>query len=497
MSIKFYMSCLVLAAVAGAARAQSGSQSTDARKQDKSEVEKRLERLEQQNAQTQEEKAQMRAEIEALRAALGKQQTKPGGGKGSAGTQPLESRSGDYEAFQTQSPSMDQTGGRSFLNEKVTFGGLIDFEFFDSQAERRNLGTPFGNQFGLTNGATEMRIRRLRLDIGIEMIEDLTFTGTLMLDPVVRDQDEGSVDINQAYVKFSNLGRNLLNFEDPTRTYIKAGNYYPWERDFGKFHSEAYSLAGTAFYRYGVTGIELGGDMESGVFYRVSVENGYMLSSRSAGDGNNASSGSFGGSPVIVDREKLGDTNNRKDIVFGLGIKSTAEEPAMGYRLGLSYRYGKLSNTERTNLATVIGPTYDGGDRMTRFGILGGLDWQFDTFDAGIDAEYWRGEDGNAKRDILSAGPWIKLKLEGTQYQQRPFFTGVGFGYRISNNHQHDGIPNPNTVNNIILADRTMHTGVMWLDVTTNVDLLFEVNAFETKPSVSDTEWLVRWRVKF
>jgi len=229
----------------------------------------------------------------------------------------------------------------------------------------------------------------------------------------------------------------------------------------------------------------------------VSVENGYMLSSRSAGDGNNASSGSFGGSPVIVDREKLGDTNNRKDIVFGLGIKSTAEEPAMGYRLGLSYRYGKLSNTERTNLATVIGPTYDGGDRMTRFGILGGLDWQFDTFDAGIDAEYWRGEDGNAKRDILSAGPWIKLKLEGTQYQQRPFFTGVGFGYRISNNHQHDGIPNPNTVNNIILADRTMHTGVMWLDVTTNVDLLFEVNAFETKPSVSDTEWLVRWRVKF
>ncbi|MFQ5506279.1 MAG: hypothetical protein ACE5F1_16040, partial [Planctomycetota bacterium] len=199
--------------------------------------------------------------------------------KAGAGATPPR-RSSDYYTQVQEASSLDQGGERSALNERVKIGGHIDFEFYDAQAERRSLGKPFGNEFGNRNGATEFRVRRVHLNLGIEMIDDFVFHSTLILDPVVRDQDEGAVDIEEAYFKFGNVVRNLLSFEDPSNSYLRAGNIRRWESEFSKFRSESFSLAGTSFYRDEVTGFEMGGDFESGLFYRIALDNGYVLTAR-------------------------------------------------------------------------------------------------------------------------------------------------------------------------------------------------------------------------
>ena len=166
--------------------------------------------------------------------------------------------------FRASGLPLGQEGVASQNNEKVKIGGRLDFEFYDLHASRTNFGNYGGNQFGNTNGGTEFRIRRLQLALGLEVIEDLKFHGTLTLDPVVRDQDEGAVDIDEAYVRFDNFFLNIFDVEDPTNSFIQVGNFYRWEREFFERRSEAFSLAGTSFYRDEITGLRLGGDADAG-----------------------------------------------------------------------------------------------------------------------------------------------------------------------------------------------------------------------------------------
>ncbi len=377
-------------------------------------------------------------------------------------------------------------GVSSVLNEKLKIGGRLDFEFYDAQAERR-LGV---------GGATQFRIRRFQLNLGVEMIRDFFFRSTLTMDPVVRDEDEGAVDLDEAYFRFGNLGRNLFGFEDPTNTFIQVGNFYRWERGFFEARHEAYSLAGTSFYRDEVTGLRIGGDTEEGFFYRLGLDNGPMVTKRDAGVNLN------GASPLVHDNEARGDANNSKDFSVGLGIKDRLEEPDVGYRLAVSARFGRLSAADRTFLTNNFGSTYDGTAKRNRYGILAGLDWNDQTFHAGLDAEYWYAKDGNGERQIFGISPFLKLKLDGVYYQQRLFFTGIGLAYRLGIMQQARGFANASASSSTALRaisdDRQMHTLTLGIDVTQNVDMKIEVNTFEENNlDLANTEWLVQWSVRF
>lgn len=383
--------------------------------------------------------------------------------------------------------------------DRLKIKGRLDFEFYDLHANRNDLGAyRDGNQFGLSGGATEFRVRRMELGLGLELIEDFRFQTTLTLDPVVRDQDEGAVDMDEAYVRFGNIFRNFFGIEDPSHTFVQVGNYFRWERDFLYRWSESFTLAGTSFYRDEVTGIMFGGDFEEGLFYRFSIDNGSTIGSRDAGVGaRRGTTGAVGNSPILHDNEQLGDLNNNKDFAFGIGIRGALDEPKFQYHLAASYREGRLSPGEQAFLSQVS-TAYDGGSKKTRFGVLGGFDWDLEGLRVLLDAEFWIASDGNGDRETWSVSPALMLPLDGVYYQKRLFFTGVGFGYRLAGLHISGGLPNQASAQRAILDDRVMHTIGFWVDVTRGVDLRLELNNMEANHrGRSETEWLVQWSVSF
>lgn len=384
-------------------------------------------------------------------------------------------------------------------SDRVKVGGRIDFEFYDLHANRNDLGAyRDANQFGLNGGSTEFRVRRLELALGLELIEDFRFQSRLTLDPVVRDQDEGAVDIDEAYLRFGNFFRNLFGIEDASHTYVQVGNFFRWERDFLNRWSESFSLAGTSFYRDEVTGIQIGGDFEEGLFYRIGFDNGSNLGSRDAGVGaTRGVTGAVGNAPILHDNEQLGDLNNNKDFSLGLGFKGAFEEPELEYRAAISYREGKLSAPE-VSFLRLVSTAYDGGTKKSRLGFLAGFDWDLESLRFGADAEFWIAKDGNGDREAWSLAPHVVIPLDGVYYQKRLFFTGLGFGYRLSGLHIHGGLPNQSALQRSILDDRVMHTIGSWIDVTRNVDLRLELNNIEaSRRSRSETEWLIQWSVRF
>ena len=382
--------------------------------------------------------------------------------------------------------------------DRLKIRGRLDFEFYDLHANGNDLGAyRDGNQFGLSSGATEFRVRRMELGLGLELIEDFRFQTTMTLDPVVRDQDEGAVDLDEAYVRFGNVFRNFFGIEDPSHTFLQVGNYFRWERDFLNRWSESFSLAGTSFYRDEVTGLLIGGEFEEGLFYRLSIDNGSTIGSRDAGVGAaRGTSGAVGNAPILHDNEQLGDFNNNKDVALGLGFRGAFEEPDFQYHAAISYREGRLAPGEQAFLSQVS-TAYDGGSKKSRLGILGGFDWDLEGLRFALDAEFWVAQDGNGDREAWSIAPAITLPLDGVYYQKRLFFTGVGFGYRLAGLHVSGGLPNQPLIRSI-LDDRTMHTIGAWLDVTRGVNLRLELNNIEANHrGRSETEWLVQWSVSF
>lgn len=446
-------------------------------RQEQNEMQRKLDRLER--------------EVAALRRAAGKN-----GGIGVGGVR--APRWFDESMLDAEIGYQDDTMASNEA-DRLKIRGRLDFEFYDLHANRNDLGAyRDGNQFGLTGGATEFRVRRMELGLGLELIEDFRFQTTMTLDPVVRDQDEGAVDLDEAYVRFGNVFRNFFGIEDPSHTFVQVGNYYRWERDFLNRWSESFSLAGTSFYRDEVTGLMLGGDFEEGFFYRLSIDNGSTIGSRDAGVGaRRGTRGAVGNAPILHDNEQLGDLNNNKDVSLGVGIRGTLEEPDFQYHMALSYREGRLAPGEQAFLSQVS-TAYNGGSKKSRFGILGGFDWDLDGLRLALDAEFWMANDGNGDREAWSISPAITLPLDGVYYQKRLFFTGVGFGYRLAGLHLSGGLPNQAPLIRSILDDRTMHTFGFWVDVTRGVDLRLELNNIDSNHrGRSETEWLVQWSVSF
>ncbi len=479
---------LIVGLLGAPALAQSGGDQPDRGKAEPT----RVERLEQRLKSVEAELSQLRSRAD-----------NPPAGVGSAGRR-VPAKVGSTFAELMRGLPFGQDTATSGAAERIRIGGRLDFEFYDLRANRNNLGNYRGNQFGLNSGATEFRVRRVNLNLDLEMIEDFVFHSTLTLDPVVRDEDEGAVDIDEAYVRFGNVMRNLFGVEDPSNSYIQVGNFYRWERSFFPRVSEAYSLAGTSFYRDEVTGIQIGGDFEEGLFYRVGLDNGSSMTARDAGVGARRGAAgpgaaAVGNSPILHDNEQLGDLNNSKDFSIGVGYKGRIEDPNGDIQFGaaISYREGRLSNVERTFLSGVSA-AYDGGKQKRRIGLLGMADWDLDTLVVGLNLEAWFASDGNGDRDVWSIGPWVKLPLDGVYYQKRKFFTGVGAGYRVSSLHQSDGFASLTAPTGALFDDRTMHTIDFWLDVTRNVDLRLEINNMNPiNRNRSETEWLIQWSVRF
>lgn len=452
----------------------------------------------------------LQKEVDALKSARGGTVHRGSaiGGTGSGGTRAPDAVAPSYAELAKAGMPLPQDEVASAGNEKIKIGGRLDFEFYDIDSQPASRGAYVDpdnggtNTFGASSGPTEFRVRRLELGLDLELIEDFNFRTTLTLDPVVRDQDEGAVDIDEAYVRFSNIVRNLFGYEDPSHAFVQAGNYYQWERSFLHRWSESYSLAGTSFYRDEVTGLAVGGDFEFGLLWRFSLDNGHVLTARDAGVGARRGGGgsAVGNSPIFHDNEQLGDVDNHKAVAFGVGWENEVEEPKLQYGVALSYRVDRLSGAERSFLAG-ISPTYDGSSRQQRFGVLFTAEWDLEDFLVGGNAELWFAEDGNAQRELWSVAPYARLPLDGVYYQQRLFFTGIGAGYRWSGLHMSRGFANTNPANaqTHILDDRHMHTVGVWLDVTRNVDLRLELNNIDPNngQSGTETEWLVQWSVRF
>lgn len=444
----------------------------------------RIEQLEKKNAKLEQQNKEI---LDRLDKVEGRTAT------GSAGTSDLRNK-GELWDRSMQEGEVGKPSSDSLLGEKVRINGRLEFEAYDSVAERRNLGNYTalgGNQYGLNNGAWEMRIRRFELGIGMDVVEDVSFESKLVLDPVIQDQNQ-DVQLEEAYFRFGNFFQHVFDVEDPSHTYIRAGRYLTWQRSFAPQIISTWSMSATAFYRYRVTGLEIGGNFEEGFFYSLGLDNGRRILDRDAGI-NKA-----GSSPMLIDRQLDGALQNHKDVVVGLGIKNRMDDPKIDYRLGLSYRYGKLSSTEVTYLNSVLGASYDGGDNKSRFGALAGMDWDFDAWVLSVDGEFWLAKDGNAKRDVSGLGVVAALPLEGTIIENRPFFTKFSVGYRIGYLHQTDGIANPSSTVNALWDDRVMHTGVLSLELTRNATVFLEVNNWkENSVDVSNTEWTLMTRIDF
>ncbi|MEZ5987600.1 MAG: hypothetical protein R3F30_00440 [Planctomycetota bacterium] len=380
--------------------------------------------------------------------------------------------------------------GDTLLSEKIRIGGRFEFEYYDSVAERRDLGSYGPLQFGMRDGASEFRVRRFELMVGMDLIQDVSFESRLVLDPVLEDQlDE--VNLEEAYFRFANIVQHIFDVEDPTHTTFRFGNYLRWEREFLPRNFSTWSMSATSFYRYRVTGLELSGKTEDGLFYSLSVDDGYQLIPHDAGIDP------VGASPMFADFEQDGASQNHKDVAVGVGVKSRSDDPMINYRAGISYRYGKLSTAERNFLASVL-PTYDGGSKKSRLGLLAGIDWDMESVVLKFDGELWYAEDGNAKRDVSGLSAVCEVPLEGMYFQNRPFFNSFSFGYRIGYLHQSGSIPNAAVTTDALFDDRVMHTGMLGLEVTRDVDLFLEINQWnENRVDVHNTEWTLLLAIDF
>jgi hypothetical protein len=388
-------------------------------------------------------------------------------------------------------------GTASRLAERIKIGGEVVTEIYDRNAER---GLP-ASLGGPDDGNSQFMIRRFDLNIGAELIEDLVFDSTLRLDPVVRDQDEGSVDIQEAYLQFGNFSRHLFGFEDPSHTHLRFGNFYRWQKKFFDRRTEARSLAETSFWHDPITGIELGGTFDFGFFYSATLSNGNSLGLRDAGAGGRM--GTFFNAPlgaqaIIQDQEQLGDNNNNKEYEVAVGFKKRSDDSRFGFTGGAFYREGRLALSDQLLLVSIPGSMIDGTRQSDRLGFVGEVDFDTQVMAFGLRGDVVWADDANLERSAFGLEPFVHFKFEGAYYQNRKFFTGLELVYRFAQLHHSGGALNPTTLAGLPFVDRDMHTLAANLEVTRNVTMRTEVSLFnENGVNPSNTEWLMQWIFRF
>jgi hypothetical protein len=459
----------------------------------------------------------VRREIDELKARLEQQEAELRAMKASAAgsSNTMLPREGSPAYLTSHQADPRTTDGiKSILGERLRIGGEIAVEFYD----RNN---PFGPNTpaiplptnappfataGGDAGATSFRLRRLDLRLGVDIMEDFAAETTVRFDPVVGDQDEGSVDVKEAYIRFGNFSRHLFGFEDPSHTFIKMGTFYRWQRKkFDRGATEARSLSATQYWMDEVTGLEVGGAFDFGFFYNASVVNGTTLGIRDAGAG---ATNEFGGGPltqaVFQDQEQLGDGNNNKEFEGALGFQVKMDDPRVGFGIAGFYRLAKLTPADQAtlgNYSAVVAPftTFE----QDRLGALANFSFESAVADFGLQGDYVYANDSQLARHSWSLGPWAKVKFDGARYGGRLFFTGLGVNYTFSRLQVESGgvapqQSSPNRLLGLPYEDRDMHTIGVTLEITENVDMLTELSLFNEKNmDLANNEWLVQWRVRF
>lgn len=391
---------------------------------------------------------------------------------------------------------LGKTGFLSFLGEHINVKGLLEFEFWTAGSENKPLYPGVGRLRG-----TDFRIDSLILKTDVDFIKDVYLRTEIELQGGSEEKDPAAgddllIDLNEAYFSFDNVIQHLGDLDDPLHTFIRFGAMRPWQYEMFPRSTETYGLPQTAFYRDYRVGIQVGGEIKEGLFYRATVDDGNQLQIVHAGDNN------LGYAPVMQDDESNQGPNNHKDIEFALGWRGEAATD-FSLRTGAWFRMGRLDDADQAALADSrmgLG-SLDGSHRKRRLGWIGAAAYTTDDWVGALQLEWHRAWDANLDREAYAVQPSLKLLFDGTLYQDRNFFSSLELLYRFSHLRVMGDAPTRTSVPDTALAgaDRWMHTLAAILEVTKNVKVSAEYTFFQesTWRSVDNDEFLIHLGIGF
>lgn len=319
----------------------------------------------------------------------------------------------------------------SLFGEQFRLGGRLQMEYFDTERET-NLPSALTETPGGSFGVDELS---LYVDgdfkNSIRFYSRVDFTG----------EDEGLVE---GYVDFDDL---------PLNSRLRAGLQKRFFRP--NRYTETYPLTGIAFWRSRVLGLTLKNEFDP-VYTYLSVTNGANLEDRQLGEDESAK--------MLSEDNSEFDFNGDKELSAGLGLDMDFAQygklDVMGF--GLT---GQLSNDDVEYLQTdVPGYGFETNKDKELFGV--NLDYGIDEWD--FFAQAIAGRDGDIDRFSWYAELSYQFQFEGLKYLDsiRPL---VRYGQLDI-----DTIPQPFMTNGSLTWDRQQWLFGVVTEMVRNVNFRIE-----------------------
>lgn len=345
----------------------------------------------------------------------------------------------------------------SLFGERFQLGGRMQVEYFNSEKETQ-----------LPSAITDYPGGGFHLDeFSLYLDGDLKNDVRLFTRVDFTGEDEGLVE---GYVDFEQL---------PLNSRLRAGlqkRFFRPDR-----YTEYYPLTGIAFWRSRVLGLTLKSQYDP-IYAYLSVTNGSMVDDRQLGEDESAK--------MLSDDDTEFDMNGDKEVSFGLGVDldfgAYGKLDMMGF--GLT---GQLSNEDALYLQGNV-PGY--GFSYNKDKELAGinLDYSVDRWD--FFAQAIAGRDGDMERFSWYTELSYKFQLEGLKYLNsiRPL---ARYGVLDVNT-----TPQPFMTNGSLTWDREQWLVGVCAEMVRNVNFRIEyaLNEEDTGgPDVNNNEILFQLEVRF
>lgn len=347
----------------------------------------------------------------------------------------------------------------SIDGETFRLGGRLQFGFYDIENETQ-LRSAMPESPG---GSFEVEEFRLYLDA--DFSNKIRFYSASDFENAV----DGS-GIKEAYVDFEEL---------PLNTELRLGLQPRFMRP-GRY-TENYPLAGTAFWRSRVLGVDLKNTLGP-VYTHLSAVNGPELRARRAGIDDS--------SPMVSDNESDIDANGDKELGAGIGLDLDFGEYGRADILGFGAS-GELSGDDVLFLQTEI-PGYGQSADETKNFYGANLEYKIGEWD--FFAQAIQGQDGEMERFAWYSELSYKFEFDGLRYLNslRPLV-------RYSSLDT-DLLPRAFSRNGSLTWDRRQWLFGMIAELVSNVDFRAEyaLNDEDTGgPEAQNNEMLFQLQVRF
>lgn len=270
-------------------------------------------------------------------------------------------------------PKKEDSWLPSRKGQQFRFGGELEFEYVDSQANDHPDNSP----------ASRFQIDKFNLKVEVDVAENIVLEGLFNFNAAGAKFSEG-------YAIFSGL---------PLDSSLKVGldDRFFYMKPNRK--TEAFSLIDTAFARDDELALTWSGKYES-FYWNLSLSNGLAL-----GESRPSEDKSY---PLLHDNRQTGDANDNKEAGLGLGLKHKFEEDHSLDLLVFGYT-ANLSEDDVGVLQGIAGYGTSEDDTNDMYGAT--LEYKLRGLTLG--AKYIQAHDGDLDRDGWFVQASYKIGLSG------------------------------------------------------------------------------------